>query len=106
MDMTEMLALIPVSELAVGTMRQALLPDGRAIALYNVGGRIYATDDHCTHGEVSLSEEGSLDGVVVECSWHFGTFDVTTGAALGMPCEVALKTYTVHIENGIVHVEI
>jgi p-cumate 2,3-dioxygenase ferredoxin subunit len=106
MQMTKTLALFPVAELEAGDMRQAILPDGRAIALYNVEGRIYATDDHCTHGEVSLTEEGSLSGKIVECSWHFGTFDVTTGAALGMPCEVPLKTYPVHIEDGVIHVEI
>ena len=87
-------------------MRQAHLPDGTAIALYNVEGRIYATDDCCSHGAVSLSEEGSLTGAIVESSWHFGTFDVTTGAAMGMPCELPLKTYPVHIENGIIHVEV
>lgn len=103
--MAERVAFFPVEELEVGEMRQVHLPDGTAIALYNVEGRIYATDDCCSHGAVSLSEEGSLTGAIVECSWHFGTFDVTTGAALGMPCELPLKTYPVHIENGIIHVE-
>jgi len=46
------------------------------------------------------------NGAIVECSWHFGTFDVTTGAALSMPCETPLKTYPVHVEDGIIHVEI
>ncbi|MCG5236586.1 non-heme iron oxygenase ferredoxin subunit [Xanthobacter oligotrophicus] len=104
--MAERVAFFPAEELEVGEMRQAHLPDGTAIALYNVEGRIYATDDCCSHGAVSLSEEGSLTGAVVECSWHFGTFDVTTGAAMGMPCELPLKTYPVHIENGIIHVEV
>lgn len=104
--MVERVALLPVEELEVGEMRQAHLPDGTAIALYNVDGRIYATDDRCTHGEVSLSEEGSLNGAIVECSWHFGTFDVTTGAAVGMPCEVPLKSYPVHVEDGFIHVDV
>jgi p-cumate 2,3-dioxygenase ferredoxin subunit len=104
--MAERIALFPVVELEAGAMRQAHLPDGTAIALYNVEGRIYATDDRCTHGAVSLSEEGSLTGAIIECSWHFGTFDVTTGAAVGMPCELPLKTYPVHIESGVIHVEI
>lgn len=104
--MAERVAFFPAEELEVGEMRQAHLPDGTAIALYNVEGRIYATDDCCSHGAVSLSEEGSLTGAIVECSWHFGTFDVTTGAAMGMPCELPLKTYPVHIENGIIHVEV
>jgi p-cumate 2,3-dioxygenase ferredoxin subunit len=53
-----------------------------------------------------LSEEGILNGCIVECSFHFGSFDVTTGAAVAMPCEVALKIYRVRIEGGLVHVEI
>ena len=104
--MTELVALFPAAELEEGHMRQASLPDGRAIAIYRVGEQFYATDDRCTHGEVSLTEEGTLDGCIVECSFHFGSFNVTTGAAVAMPCEVALKTYTVRVEDGVIHVEV
>ncbi|WP_199699214.1 non-heme iron oxygenase ferredoxin subunit [Oleomonas cavernae] len=103
-QMPELMKLCPVADIPEGEIRQAALPDGQPIALYNVDGRIYATADRCTHGEVSLSEEGCLMGKIVECSWHFGTFDVTTGAATGMPCEVALKTYPVELIEGVVHV--
>jgi len=51
-------------------------------------GSIYATADMCTHGEASLSEEGIITGKTVECTFHFGTFDVTTGEPTGMPCEI------------------
>jgi p-cumate 2,3-dioxygenase ferredoxin subunit len=106
MQTMTLVPLFPVNEIAAGDIRQAHLPDGHALAIYNINGQIFATDDCCTHGAVSLSEEGSLSGTTVECSWHFGTFDVTTGAATGMPCEVALKTYPVHIEDGIIHVQV
>ena len=104
--MTETVALFPADELQDGEMRQVLLPDGRAIAVYRVGGQFYATDDRCTHGEASLTEEGTLNGCIVECGFHFGSFDVTTGAPVAMPCEVALKIYPVRINDGIVHVEV
>ena len=104
--MTELIPLFPAAELDEGHMRQAHLPDGHAIAIYRVGDQFYATDDRCTHGEVSLTEEGTLDGCIVECSFHFGSFDVTTGAPVAMPCEVALKIYPARVENGVVHVEI
>jgi p-cumate 2,3-dioxygenase ferredoxin component len=100
-----LIPLFAAAELEMGEMRQAHLPDGSALAVYNVDDKFYATADRCTHGEVSLTEEGSLNGCVIECSWHFGSFDVATGAPLSMPCEIPLKTYPVHIENGIVHVE-
>ena len=104
--MTELVPLFPANELDEGHMRQAHLPDGHVIAVYRVGDQFYATDDRCTHGEVSLTEEGSLTGCIVECSFHFGSFDVTTGAPVAMPCEVALKTYAVQVRDGLVHVEL
>jgi hypothetical protein len=54
----------------------------------------------CTHGEASLAAEGIITGKTVECTFHFGTFDVTTGEPTGMPCEIALKTYPVTIVDG------
>lgn len=102
--MSGLVKLVPLAEIPAGEIRQATLPDGVQIALYNVDGQVYATADRCTHGEVSLSEEGCLMGKTVECSWHFGTFDVTTGEATGMPCAIALKTYPVEVIEGVVHV--
>jgi p-cumate 2,3-dioxygenase ferredoxin subunit len=93
-----------VAELVDGEIKGVDLPDGRRIALYKVGDSIYATADTCTHGEASLSEEGLLSGHVVECTWHFGTFDVMTGAALTSPCAVALKTFPVEVVDGDVYV--
>ena len=88
------------ADIPPGTMTAADLPGGRRIAIYNVDGRYYATDDLCTHGKASLSEEGMLEGGIIECGLHLGTFDVTTGAAVGAPCGKALQTYPVGAEAG------
>lgn len=88
-----------------GEIRLASMPDGTNLAIYNVGGTIYATADLCTHGEASLSEEGILTGNIVECPWHFGTFDVTDGKPTGMPCTVPLKTFAVKVIEDNVYVE-
>jgi p-cumate 2,3-dioxygenase ferredoxin subunit len=88
-----------------GEIRPAAMPDGTNLAIYNVGGTIYATTDLCTHGEASLSEEGILTGKIVECPWHFGTFDVTDGKPTGMPCTVPLKTFPVKVIEDSVYVE-
>jgi p-cumate 2,3-dioxygenase ferredoxin subunit len=102
MSMAEMCR---VQDIAVGTMRQDFLPDGTLVALYNVEGRIYATADACTHGAASLSEEGTLKGQIVECGFHNGSFDVTTGEPCASPCTVALKTYRVDVVEGVVNIE-
>ncbi len=95
-----------LSEIPADTIKQAALKDGAKIALYNVDGKVYATADACTHGAASLSEDGILDGQIVECSWHFGRFDVTTGEPCASPCTIPLKTYRVEIVDGIVSVEV
>jgi nitrite reductase/ring-hydroxylating ferredoxin subunit len=72
---------------------------GRAIAIYNIEGDFYATDDTCTHGLSSLSA-GELDGDVVECSLHFGAFHVPTGKPVGAPCSVPLQVYRTKVQDG------
>jgi p-cumate 2,3-dioxygenase ferredoxin subunit len=91
---------------APGSIVQGTLPDGRNVAIYNVAGAIYVTDDLCTHGQSSLAEEGMLDGFLVECGWHYGRFDVRTGAPAGAPCAVPLASYAVTIRDGRVLVEV
>src|ERR1700687_3905475 len=102
--MSETVVLCGGDEVAEGEIRKAALPDGSHVALYRVDGAIYATADTCTHGEASLSEEGILTGKIVECTFHFGTFDVTTGNAESLPCSVALKTYSVEVRDDTVYV--
>jgi len=76
---------------------------GTAIAVYNIDGTVYATDDTCTHGFSSLSQ-GELDGDIVECSLHFGAFHVPTGKPVGPPCSVPLRIYRTEVIDGVVHV--
>jgi len=77
----------------------------RAVAVYNIAGEFYATDDECTHGAASLSQ-GILDGDVIECTLHFGAFNVKTGAVEAAPCSVPLRTYKVVVRDGEVFVDI
>jgi p-cumate 2,3-dioxygenase ferredoxin subunit len=103
--MTQDIMIGSLADFPVGEIRLATLPDGTNLAIYNVEGALYATADLCTHGEASLSEEGMLTGNIVECPWHFGTFDVTSGKATGMPCTIPLKTYVVKLVEDSVYVE-
>jgi nitrite reductase/ring-hydroxylating ferredoxin subunit len=75
------------------------------LAVYNIEGQFYVTDDRCTHGLSSLSE-GALMGDEIECSMHFGTFDVKTGQPTGAPCSIALRTYKVDVRGDEVFAEV
>jgi nitrite reductase/ring-hydroxylating ferredoxin subunit len=69
------------------------------IAVFNLDGRFYATDDRCTHGAASLSR-GEIDGGQIICPLHFGSFDIATGAPVDPPCDVSLRTYRLRIEGA------
>jgi len=71
---------------------------GKDIALYEVEGEIFATDNVCTHGHARMSD-GFLEGREIECPLHQGRFDVCSGAALCAPLTEGIKTYAVRIEN-------
>lgn len=72
--------------------------DGREVCLYNVGGEILATDNRCTHGDADLSDGLILDGCLIECPLHEGTFDIRTGAAVGLPCTEPLRCHEVRVD--------
>lgn len=75
-----------------------------ALAVFNLDGRIYVTDDACTHGPGSLSE-GYIEGDVVECNFHNGAFHIPTGAVAAPPCIVPLRTYAVTVERDQVYID-
>ncbi len=78
--------------------------DGLILAVFNLGGRFFVTDDACTHGPGSLSE-GEIDGEVVECNFHNGAFHIPTGRVEAPPCMVPLRTYAVRVTDGKVLIE-
>ena len=97
-------AVADAAEVAPGTMLHVEV-EGRQICVYNVNGDYYATDDICTHRRARLSD-GYLDGRVVQCPLHFGTFDVLTGKALNPPCKFPLETYPVALDDQRVFIDL
>lgn len=80
--------------------------DGADYAIYrSPDGTYFATDGHCTHGQVLLCDGLVMDGEI-ECPKHNGRFDYTTGAALGVPAIVDLRTYPARVEDGVVSIEV
>lgn len=78
----------------------------RKFAVYNVDGKFFATDDECTHGKSSLSEEGMIEGCNVVCGWHGGKFEIASGAVVSFPAMTPLRTYPVHETEGSLFIEV
>ena len=79
--------------------------NGRDIAVYAVGGDVYATDNICTHGQARLCD-GFLDGHEIECPLHQGKFDVRDGTPLCDPVTEAIRSYPVKIDGERVYLQI
>jgi naphthalene 1,2-dioxygenase ferredoxin component len=73
------------------------------VALYNIGGQIYATHNVCTHADALLSN-GWLDGDIIECPLHGGRFEVKSGKGLGPPIVCDLTILPVRIEGNKVQI--
>ena len=75
------------------------------IALYEVEGAIYATDNQCTHAFAYLSD-GWLDGDIIECPLHGGRFEIKTGKGLGPPIDCDIKVFPVRVDGDNIQVKV
>ncbi len=69
------------------------------VCLYNLGGRIYATDDICTHEEASLAD-GFIEGDCIECPLHQARFHIPTGEVRAPPADTDLRVFPVNVEDN------
>ncbi|NUO83880.1 Rieske 2Fe-2S domain-containing protein [candidate division KSB1 bacterium] len=90
-----------VADIANGAAKMFVV-NGKEIAVYNLAGTFYATQQACLHRNGPLSE-GDIDGCVVTCPWHGWEYDIPTGEHL-VDRKSKLATYPVKVENGEVKV--
>jgi 3-phenylpropionate/trans-cinnamate dioxygenase ferredoxin subunit len=77
--------------------------DGRAIAVFNIDGVLYAIDDICTHDGGPLAD-GELIGCEIECPRHGARFDVRTGRPLCMPAIEPVSVHSVELRGDDIFV--
>ena len=92
-----------ISEVKLG-MAKAVTISGKRIALYNVDGKIYATDNACLHQGGPLGEGELMDNVIT-CPMHGWQYDVSNGTCFNMP-SARLGTYPVEIQGQDIMVDI
>ncbi len=101
--MPDFVKVASLSELDPGSAK-AVEVAGRLIALFNVGGTIYALDNTCLHQGGPLGE-GILDGEVIMCPWHMWEYNVRTGEKVGVP-EMKVESFAVRVEGNDIKVAI
>jgi nitrite reductase/ring-hydroxylating ferredoxin subunit len=102
--MSEFIKALSNSELEEGSIL-AVRINGERIALYKIGGEVYATSEMCSHSDCSLEDFGKIvESDQVECICHGARFRIKTGEVTRVPAEVPLKTYAVRVEESEVWV--
>ena len=71
---------------------------GLQLALYNVAGEWFCTDNVCSHAYALLSD-GWLEGHLIECPLHNGQFDVRTGKGQGAPITTDIRAFPTRVEG-------
>jgi 3-phenylpropionate/trans-cinnamate dioxygenase ferredoxin subunit len=79
--------------------------DGIEVALFNLGGEIYAIENVCTHDGGPLVEGTIVNGCEVMCPRHGARFDIRTGEALSFPAFEPTASYAVRVEGNEVWIE-
>ena len=92
------------SILSLGELKQFKI-NGLEIIAVNLEGNVYCLDGRCTHAGAPLAE-GTLDGKVLTCPWHYSQFNITNGEVLRGPAQKPLRAYRVEEKENIVFIDL
>lgn len=95
--------LLPLADLPPGSLIEAEV-NGKAYAVCNVEGEVYAIDGVCPHAHGPLGH-GALNGRSITCPWHMWGFDCATGQS-DVSASTKLETFPAKIENGDVFIDV
>jgi len=73
------------------------------VALFNVGGAIYAVSNRCSHANGPLVD-GAIQGATVTCPNHGSRFDLATGQPLCGPASRPLSRFDVRVDDGVIYI--
>ncbi|MBC7814901.1 MAG: chlorite dismutase family protein, partial [Burkholderiales bacterium] len=97
----------PLDDFAPGTTRVIYL-DGQQAALFNVGGKLYAISNRCSHARGPLSEGAvscdESDNCTVVCPWHYAKYDLATGQVVDGIASAPVAKYEVDVRDGVIYV--
>lgn len=100
--MSEFITVANVNDVKKGKVKTFSV-NGHRIAVCNVEGTFFATQDLCTHDNGPLGE-GELWDYNIECPRHGARFDVRSGQVTALPAIRPIKTFPVRVEGDNIQV--
>ncbi|HLI14141.1 MAG TPA: non-heme iron oxygenase ferredoxin subunit [Alphaproteobacteria bacterium] len=79
--------------------------EGQPIAIYRLGGQLYATHNICSH-EHALLSDGYIEGDCIECPLHQARFHIPTGEVRSAPATEPVKTYSIKVQGDQILVDV
>jgi 3-phenylpropionate/trans-cinnamate dioxygenase ferredoxin subunit len=101
---TDFVAVCSFDDLTDGEPRKETVGQV-TISVVLTDGEVYAINDTCSHGQVSLAE-GEVEGCLLECWLHGSQFDLRTGKPVSLPAIDPVPVYPVKVEDGTVFVQV
>ncbi len=92
-------SFVPVGELRSFKVR------GQEILAVNLDGKVYCLEGRCSHAGAPLAE-GTLQGDVLTCPWHYSQFNIITGDVLKGPAYKMLRAYAVTEKDNTILIEL
>ena len=92
-----------LSEVTEGQPKAVQMGAGRSIALFNVDGKIYATDNQCPHMGYPLTR-GTVRNGILTCDWHRRSFDLEGGGCFHVECD-DLRTFPVEVRGNEIWID-
>ncbi len=78
-------------------------PNGKTLALFLYGERVYALDNRCPHMGFPL-DKGSVEDGILSCHWHHARFDLASGGAFDLWAD-DIDSYPVEVRAGEIYVD-
>ena len=78
--------------------------NGKTLALFLYGERVYALDNRCPHMGFPL-DKGSVEEGILSCHWHHARFDLASGGAFDLWAD-DIESFPVELRDGEIYVDL
>ena len=98
------LKLCNTNDVPAGSMKQFYLREQEFLVV-NLNDQFHCLDGRCTHAGAPLAE-GTLEGQVLTCPWHYSRFNITDGSVINKPANKPLNVYRSETKDSQLELEL